>query len=133
MVFSNQKNFRPVPVCLLLMTLVPSVVLAQHNAVIGGTKTPNVFAAQVQRDLAEVLRNPVDDQPVVLRGRLQQRLKGDKYLFVSGSVSIRVEIDAEAQPPIPVTPQTLVEIEGEVEKDFLESPEVDVHRITVLP
>lgn len=92
-----------------------------------------VFGAAVVQDLAQVLRQPTDDQRVRLRGHIQEHLRGDKYLFVSDTSRIRVEIDHELQPLVNVTPQTLVEIEGEVEKDFLESPEIDVSRITVLP
>lgn len=131
----NPKNKKPIYLALsslLCLTLTPLFASAQSGTVFASPPSRNVFAAQVQRDLAEVLRDPRDDQHVILRGYLIEKLRGDKYLFVSGQARIRVEIDPKVQPSTAVTIQTQVEIEGEVEKDFLESPEIDVHRITVL-
>lgn len=116
----------------LRLALAAGGIAAALCAAPAGADTTVVFRSTAVRDLAQVLRNPVDDQPVVLRGHIRKRLSSDKYLFVSGGREIRVEIDHELVPAQRVAPDTLVEIEGEVEKDFLESPEIDVHRITVL-
>ncbi len=82
--------------------------------------------------LAEVLANPVDDQRVKLRGHLVKQLSSDKYLFSDGTQEIRVEIDAKDMPSQSFGPDMTLLIEGEVEKDFLESPEIDVDRVTIV-
>jgi len=76
--------------------------------------------------VAELLRSGRDDQPVVLRGRLLKKVSSDKYEFSDGTGTIRVEIDAKRFPAGPIDDKTLVEIEGELEKDFMTSPEIDV-------
>jgi uncharacterized protein (TIGR00156 family) len=90
-------------------------------------------AAKAVTRLADILKNPVDDQWVVLRGHLIEQVSSDKYLFSDGKNRIRVEIDSAAFPARAINADTLVEISGEVEKDFLESPEIDVKRLVVLP
>ncbi|MEX2516903.1 MAG: NirD/YgiW/YdeI family stress tolerance protein [Gammaproteobacteria bacterium] len=80
----------------------------------------------------EVIDNPVDDQDVLLRGSLISRLSKDKYTFSDGSGEIRVEIDDDEFPRQPISESTVIEIYGEVEKDFLESPEIDVGRVRVI-
>jgi len=75
---------------------------------------------------AEVLKDGRDDQQVMLRGRLTKKVGSDKYEFTDSSGTIRVEIDAKRFPPEPIDDKALVEIQGEVEKDFMQSPEIDV-------
>ena len=61
----------------------------------GATKTaPNI---------AEILKNPVDDMTVVLRGKLINKLSGDKYTVSDGSGEIVVEIDHKRFPAQQVT------------------------------
>lgn len=84
------------------------------------------------RNVAEILKNPVDDEHVVLQGKITKKLRKDKYIFSDGTGEIRVEIDREVFRGQRVTETTLVEILGEVEKDFMESPEIDVDRLTVI-
>lgn len=79
-----------------------------------------------------VLAKPVDDQFVALKGHLLKQLSSDKYLFSDGTGEIRVEIDNDLFPSQPINDKTLIEIRGEVEKDFMESPEIDVDRLIIL-
>jgi uncharacterized protein (TIGR00156 family) len=81
--------------------------------------------------VAEVLKNPVDDQNVVLRGHLLKKVGNEKYLFSDGTGEIRVEIEAEDFPVQKIDDKTLIVIRGEVESDFLKSPEIDVDTITI--
>lgn len=83
--------------------------------------------------VAEILKNPVDDQDVVLRGHLLRKVGNEKYIFSDGTGEIRVEIEAEDFPPEQIDDKAQVEIHGEVEKDFLESPEIDVEVLRKLP
>jgi TIGR00156 family protein len=70
-----------------------------------------------------------DDAPVVLRGNIVQHLGGDKYLFQDASGTIRVDIDDEEWRGQIITPEDIVEIRGEVDKDW-NSVEVEVNRIS---
>lgn len=82
--------------------------------------------------VAEVLKAPVDDQEVVLRGRILEKLSKDKYRFADSSGEIRVEIDLEDFRGQTISDSTIVEIRGEVETSFVKSPEIDVKRLTVV-
>jgi uncharacterized protein (TIGR00156 family) len=82
-------------------------------------------------NVAEILKNPAEDVRVSLQGQLVRKIGKEKYLFSDGSGEIRVEIDNERFPAMQVDDKTRVTIEGEVEKDFLQSPEIDVKKLTV--
>lgn len=81
--------------------------------------------------VADVLKKPVDDQNVVLRGHLIKKVGHEKYLFSDGSGEIRVAIEAEDFPVQKIDDKTLIVIRGEVENDFLQSPEIDVDMISI--
>ena len=83
--------------------------------------------------VSEILKNPIDGQRVVLRGYLVKQVGVEKYLFSDNTGEIRVEIDAEGFRGLTVDEKTRVELIGEVEKDFLHSPEFDVDVISVSP
>src|SRR5262245_56034759 len=80
--------------------------------------------------IAEVLKDPIDDQAVVLKGHLTKKVGKEKYMFADGTGEIRVEIDDKDFPAQKVDEKTRIEIRGDVEKDFMESPEIDVDAIT---
>lgn len=89
-------------------------------------------ALSTATSLAAVLERPVDDQRVRLQGKLLKQLSSDKYLFSDGRQEIRVEIDHEHLPAQPFDQNVTLLIEGEVEKDFMESPEIDVDRLSIV-
>ena len=71
-----------------------------------------------------------DDTPVVLRGHIVQHLGGEKYIFRDASGTVRVDIDHDKWPPQPITPNNIVELHGEVDRDW-RHVEVDVERIII--
>jgi uncharacterized protein (TIGR00156 family) len=79
--------------------------------------------------VAEVLKSGVDDQHVALRGNLLKKVGSEKYEFSDGTGTIRVEIDKKIFPREPIDEKAKVEIQGEVEKEFMASPEIDVDSI----
>ncbi len=79
--------------------------------------------------VAEILKNPLDNQRVVLRGKILRRLGGDKYIFSDGSAEIIVDIDDNEWPPQPINENTVVELTGKVDVEFLRPTEVDVKRL----
>lgn len=116
-----------------------------HSSVILATAMAASFPAILQAQyvgpstqktplsVADILKNPVDDQDVVLRGVLLKKVANEKYIFSDGTGDIRVEIEAEEFPAQKIDGKTRVEIRGEVEKDFLETPEIDVDVISISP
>lgn len=83
-------------------------------------------------NIAEILKNPIDDARVVLRGKIVSRLSNDMYQFTDNTGTIRVEIDEEDFAGQRVDANTPVEIQGKIDKDLMRAPEVDVKRITVI-
>jgi len=84
------------------------------------------------RSVAEILKNPVDDQSVVLSGYILRQVGNEKYIFSDGTAEIRVDIDAKLFPAQKIDDKVKVELRGEVEKEFMETPEIDVDVLTVL-
>lgn len=81
-----------------------------------------------------VLQNPVDDMWVTLRGHIIKKISHDKYIFADSTGQIRIDVDDKYFPyGTPINPTTLVEITGEIDKEFMSSPEVDVKKIIVVP
>lgn len=85
------------------------------------------------KNVAEILKDPVDDTMVVLSGHLLRKVGKEKYIFSDSSGEIRVEIDAKHFPPTPISEKTKVQITGEVEKDFMSSPEIDIKGLVIVP
>lgn len=93
------------------------------NAAQGGFYGPGPALVTVQQAMG--MR---DDTPVTLRGHIVQSLGDEDYLFKDATGTIRVEIDHELWAGIQISPNDLVEIQGEVEKEWNKT-EVDVARI----
>lgn len=101
-------------------------VSAASAQYVGPSNTPSYAS------VAEVLKNPVDDAPVVLVGYLVKQVGNEKYLFSDGKSEIRADIDHKLFPAAPVNERTRVQIRGEIEKDFLQSPEIDVEHLQIV-
>jgi len=91
-------------------------------------------ASVVLRTVAEVLRKPIDDQPVQLTGSLVRQTGRETFVFRDATGEIQVEIDREDFPAgQPVGPDTIVVIDGEVDTRFMRKPEIDVERLRIGP
>lgn len=95
-----------------------------------GPSTTKPAATARYANVAEILKNPLDDVRITLQGHLVRKIGKEKYLFSDGTGEIRVEIDDERFPAAKIDDKTRVSLEGEVEKDFLQSPEIDVKKIS---
>lgn len=73
-----------------------------------------------------------DDSRVTLRGHIESSIDGKHYMFKDSTGSIRVEIDRKRWNGQSVSPTDLIEIQGEVDKDW-NSVEIDVKRLIKLP
>lgn len=82
----------------------------------------------IARTVGEVLKKPVDDQKVQLQGRILRNVNPETYIFADASGEIRVEIDDDKFPGA-INDKAQVVIRGEVEKDLMSAPEIDVDAI----
>jgi uncharacterized protein (TIGR00156 family) len=109
-------------IVLAATALASSLASAQYA---GPSSTP------AYKSVADVLKNPVDDAQVVLEGYVTKQVGKKKYLFSDGTGEIRVEIEGKHFPTAtPINEKTKVQIRGEIEKDFMQSPEIDVDQLT---
>jgi uncharacterized protein (TIGR00156 family) len=83
--------------------------------------------------VADILKNPINDFPVVLQGNLIRKINKEHYEFTDGTGIIRVEIDREDFVRQPVDEKTLVELRGKIDNDFMESPEIEIKQMRVIP
>ena len=84
------------------------------------------------RSVADIVKNPMDDQAVVLRGFLLRKVGNEKYIFSDGTAEIRVDIDTKLFPLEKIDDKVKVELRGEVEKEFMETPEIDVDVLLIV-
>jgi len=108
---------------------VSMLLLATHSAV---AQYSGPGASPVFTNVTDVIASAKDDSLVELDGYIIKQLTKDKFLFSDGKAQIRVEIDQEIFPRQAINERTRVRIRGEVEKDFLESPEIDVSSVEVV-
>jgi uncharacterized protein (TIGR00156 family) len=121
---AKQAYFRKVALAVALGS-VTTAALAQYVA--SGKFAP-------ASTVAEVLRDPVDDRPVTLTGKLVEQTGRESFLFRDSTGEIRVEIDREDFPANqPVDANTTVLIHGEVDKRLARKPEIDVERLQITP
>lgn len=74
-----------------------------------------------------------DDAIVVLQGRIVASLGDEKYTFQDATGSVTIEIDDDDWRGITVTPDTTIEIVGELDKEMFEATTIDVKSFRVLP
>lgn len=72
-----------------------------------------------------------DDTPVIIQGRIVQRMGDEKYLFEDSTGSVTVEIDRKDWRGQTVTPSDTVKLYGEVDSGMFKT-EVDVDYVQKL-
>ena len=87
--------------------------------------------AEGDHTLAQILANPVDDQPVTLSGYLVKKLSYETYVFSDGTDEIQVELEQEDFPPQPFDENTRILIMGEVEVDHDKPVQIEIERLTI--
>ena len=116
------------------LSLAASSAMAQHtgsSAPRGGFQGSGNASYQPLTD-ANILRTPVDDLRVTLRGNIIRKIGGDKYIFSDGTGEIRVDIDHSEWPAELVNEKTTVEIIGEVYIGFLIPMAIDVKVLRII-
>ena len=94
-----------------------------HVTTMGGYTGPGPSISTVEQ-----ARKMRDDTHVTLRGRIVQHLGGEHYLFKDETGTINVDIDHKRWQGQTVGPDDIVELYGEVDKDWNEL-EIDVDRL----
>lgn len=83
--------------------------------------------------VADILKNPVDDQDVQIQGHLLRQTSHDKYIFSDGTGEIVAEIKTRHFGGQAVDEKTRVELIGEVDTSLKRPPEIEVDSLRVLP
>lgn len=73
-----------------------------------------------------------DDTYVVLEGRIENRIRGDNYLFSDGTGTIVVEIEDDEWRGATVSENDRVRIYGEVDTSLFHETEIEVKSIDIL-
>lgn len=94
---------------------------SQNNA--GGFTGPGTSFVTVEQ--AKAMR---DDSYIALKGSIVQQIGNEKYLFKDNTGTIHVEIDKKIWQGQNVGPNDVVEIYGELDKDWT-AIEIDVDRL----
>ena len=109
------------------------VLAAQQGGFSGPTATQSQGGGFVgpngSNTTVESAKSMRDDAWVTLRGNIVERISDDLYLFKDATGTVNVDIDHKRWNGVTVTPQDLVEIQGEVDKDW-NSVDIDVKQIT---
>lgn len=107
----------------ILYISVLSLAVSFSTAAFAAFQGPGLASVSV----AEALQMK-DDTPVVLNGQIEKSLGNEKYLFKDATGSVTVDIDDEDWRGLDVTPQDVITIKGEVDKEMF-STEIDVDSV----
>ena len=106
---------------------------AEASGTAGGFAGP---IAGAQADSVQNAKRSWDDTRVVLVGNIVSRQAGhdDLYTFKDKTGTVLVEIDDDLFHALgrKVTPQTVVRISGEVDREFMEGTQIDVEVMEIV-
>ena len=109
---------------LILSAAIGITAYVQAQGFVGSSAQTTVAEAQRMRDGSQV----------VLTGHIVRNIRSEYYLFRDNTGEIRVEIPRRVWAGISVTENDLVEIRGEVERDWYRffRRTIDVHSIRIV-
>lgn len=87
------------------------------QGVSGGFTGPTITATTASPSTVSQVKDMVDDQPIVLHGRILHALGKDKYTFQDDTGTITIKIGGKTWKGATISPEDQVEIGGEVDKD----------------
>ncbi|CAG0939712.1 Protein YgiW [Gammaproteobacteria bacterium] len=109
------------------LTLIASGAIAAEPA--GGFRGPDSLRLVTVAEAGQL----GDDTAVKLQGHIVKALGDEKYEFRDETGTITVEIEREKWNGVEATPDTLVEIQGEIDKDWYRSGvEVEVDGVRLV-
>lgn len=98
------------------------------NAGFTGSKSPS----SATRATVSQIKDMKDESRVVLQGYIESRIGGEDYMFKDKTGSIKVEIDDDVWQGLNVSPENLVEIEGEVDTHLYKPTDIEVESIKLV-
>lgn len=115
--------------CGAVFLVITSVMCAMNAA-----QAQYVGPSQIKQyqNVAEILKDPVDDVYVSLKGTIARQVSNKIYQFTDGTGTIDVKIGPKEFAGQRVDANTRVEIWGEVDKDLMQKPKIDVKHLTVI-
>ncbi len=126
--------FKKIATLVLLTTLAAGTAHARHGGFMdnkemarGGFKGPGIEITTVKD-----VMNMKDDAAVRLKGKIERSLGSEQYLFQDATGSIEVAIKDKKWKGQTVTPNDTVEIFGELDKELMGKPEIEVKKIRVI-
>lgn len=108
------------------LVLVASTTLAADPA--GGFKGPD----ELQLTTAASAAGKPDDTPVKLQGYIVKSLGDERYEFRDETGTLVVEIDHDDWRGVEATPETRIELRGEIDKEW-NKVEVDADSVRLVP
>ncbi len=119
----------------LLALTVSAPPFANTGGFTGQTASSGGFSGPTQgiNSVQQVLDSGIfsDDTSVILTGHIQAALGKEKYLFSDNTGTITVDIDKDKWLGQTVTPDTKVQLFGEIDRD-ISKVKIDVDAIKVL-
>lgn len=73
-----------------------------------------------------------DDAHVILRGNIEKKIGHEKYMFKDKTGTIQIEIDDDDWNGLNVSPEDMVEINGEVDTHMMKPTDIDVDSIRLV-
>lgn len=107
-------------------------VIVASTLVSGLAQAQFVGESNKQITVEQLLKDGRNEQFVILEGNLVDQVGNEKYLFSDGTGQVQVEIDDKLFMGRKVTEQNVIRIEGEWDKELLETNEVDVNSFTII-
>jgi uncharacterized protein YdeI (BOF family) len=107
----------------LFIALLPLVLVACKST---------ADAPVVTTPIQAVLAQGKDDQRVVVRGQVLQKLSEERFVVGDSTGSIRVHIDDDAVRRAGVGVGSYVEVAGEVDTNLFKDPTLKAERVVVL-
>lgn len=127
-------------VALMFVALLAAPVMAAEQGGFqgaGAAVSGGGFQGPVSGEYVDTVKEAIgswDDTPAVLTGNIVSRVAGsdDEYIFRDKTGQMQIEIDDEVFAGRKVTPENLVRISGEVDKDIIKDGKVDVSVLEIL-
>lgn len=113
-----------------ITTFVFMGAVSADQGVKGGFVEPNMLEQKITtvQDVSKLR----DDTTVFMRGKIVNSLGNEIYTFMDETGEIKIEIDDEDWNGVTVTPETLVQISGEVDKGIFKKTKIDVDSINIM-
>ena len=112
--------------------MIPLIILISSTATFAYAQYQGPRVKAKATTISEILKNPKDNQYVVIKGKLIKKISSEDYILSDGNAEIIVDIDNEIMPKTPVNKNTLLELRGKVVTDFMKPVEIDVNIVRVI-